>query len=103
MTSAVLLFYAEKDSNDAEWTFVDNCFWWGLMTLTTGKYVNITMTALGFLIHGFQNNFTMRNVTKEDRIRQVLGPIISKTLKNPWVPEPLSENPWVPRNPWNPC
>ena len=39
MTSAVLLFYAEKDSNDAEWTFVDNCFWWGLMTLTTGKLV----------------------------------------------------------------
>ena len=62
-----------------------------------------TVAALGLLIHGFQNNFSMSNKTNNDRIRQVLGPYISKTLKNPWVPEPLSENPWVPRNPWNPC
>ena len=41
----------------------------------------------------------MINKTSKDRMRQVLGPTIGKALKNPWVPEPLSENPWVP---WNP-
>ena len=26
-----------------------------------------------------------------------------QSVQNPWVPEPISKIPWVPRNPWNPC
>ena len=38
LTFSSLVFYAEKDSSDFKWTFIDS-FWWGLMTLTTGNYV----------------------------------------------------------------
>ena len=31
---------------------------------------------------------------------QDFDPNVNKTLKNPWVLEPLSENPWVPWNPY---
>ena len=61
-----------------------------------------TVAALGFSVHGFQINSTMSNEADNNRIKQDLVPIIDRTLKNPWVPEPLTENPWVPRNPWNP-
>ena len=37
LTFSSLVFYAEKDSTEFSWTFIDS-FWWGLMTLTTGKY-----------------------------------------------------------------
>ena len=37
LTFSSLVFYAEKDSKEFSWTFIDS-FWWGLMTLTTGKY-----------------------------------------------------------------
>ena len=36
LTFSVLVFYAEKDNKEKEWTFLDS-FCWGLMTLTTGK------------------------------------------------------------------
>ena len=36
LTFSSLVFYAEKDSKEFSWTFIDS-FWWGLMTLTTGK------------------------------------------------------------------
>lgn len=35
LTFSSLVFYAEKDSQEFSWTFIDS-FWWGLMTLTTG-------------------------------------------------------------------
>ena len=60
------------------------------------------MAAFGFSMHGFQINSTMSNEVDNNRIKQDLSPIINKTLNNPWVPEPLSDNPWVPRNPWIP-
>ena len=37
LTFSSLVFYAEKDSEEFKWTFIDS-FWWGLMTLTTGMY-----------------------------------------------------------------
>lgn len=38
LTFSSLVFYAEKDSPTYQWTFFDS-FWWGLMTLTTGKKI----------------------------------------------------------------
>jgi len=60
------------------------------------------VAALRFSINGLQINSTLSNEADNNRIKQDLVSIIDKTFKNPWVPEPLTENPWVPRNPWNP-
>ena len=43
LTFSSLVFYAEKDSPDLKWTFLDS-FWWGLMTLTTGKHPDHLIT-----------------------------------------------------------
>ena len=48
--------------------------------------IALSMAALGFLIYGLLNDFKLiLHKTNHDRLRQVLGPIINKTLKNPWV------------------
>ena len=50
LTFSVLVFYAEKDNKEKEWTFLDS-FCWGLMTLTTGKSAfDLTLNDAGFLV-----------------------------------------------------
>ena len=47
LTFSVLVFYAEKDNKEFQWTFLDS-FCWGLMTLTTGKGVSDLKACLDY-------------------------------------------------------
>ena len=65
LTFSVLVFYAEKDNKEKEWTFLDS-FCWGLMTLTTGKVVSDLKACLDYCEDlarsGYNINYPNRTV-----------------------------------------
>ena len=53
LTFSSLVYFAEKDVPNNSWTFLDS-FWWGMMTLTTVGYGDISPnTIIGKAIGGF--------------------------------------------------
>ena len=37
LTASSIVIYAERNSEEHTWTFIDS-LWWGLMMLSTGKF-----------------------------------------------------------------
>ena len=53
LTFASLVYFAEKDNPGGAWSFLDS-FWWGLMTLTTVGYGDLSPSTFpGKLIGNF--------------------------------------------------
>ena len=62
LTFSSLVYFAEKDNPLGSWSFLDS-FWWGLMTLTTVGYGDLSPSTFPGKLIGTSQSFKVARAT----------------------------------------